>query len=174
MEVEETEPTFLKGQTLKSSKGHRVFLPLQKIEGKMEEQIKNTSNKIKEIREKNLTHQIKANNQVKIYSQQQKLTGKSQEEERKNLPIYLYREQLIKAIKDHKVLIVIGETGSGKTTQLTQFLYEAGMLSRGMVGCTQPRRIAAKSVAQRVAKEMGVRIGGLVGYSVRFDDCSSP
>ncbi|KAG7443011.1 uncharacterized protein BT62DRAFT_345586 [Guyanagaster necrorhizus] len=82
------------------------------------------------------------------------------EETRKNLPIYAYREQLIEAIKEHQVLIVVAETGSGKTTQLPQYLHEAGYTAGGLkVGCTQPRRVAAMSVAARVAEEMGTKVG---------------
>lgn len=70
-------------------------------------------------------------------------------------------------------MIVIGETGSGKTTQLTQFLLEDGYGKLGLIGCTQPRRVAAMSVAKRVSEEMGVTLGGQVGYSIRFEDCTS-
>ena len=71
--------------------------------------------------------------------------------------------------------MVIGETGSGKTTQLPQYLNEMGFCKRGMkVGCTQPRRVAAMSVAKRVSEEMGVRLGQEVGYCIRFEDCTSP
>ncbi|MCO5554605.1 hypothetical protein L7F22_008136 [Adiantum nelumboides] len=77
-------------------------------------------------------------------------------------------------IATYQVLIVVGETGSGKTTQLPQFLHEAGYTKGGMkVGCTQPRRVAAMSVAARVAEEMGVRLGRECGYSIRFEDCTS-
>ncbi|TFY69073.1 hypothetical protein EVG20_g3309 [Dentipellis fragilis] len=93
---------------------------------------------------------------------------------RKSLPIYTYREELLEAIKEHQVLIVVAETGSGKTTQLPQYLHEAGYTAGGMkVGCTQPRRVAAMSVAARVAEEMGTKVGYEVGYSIRFEDCTS-
>ncbi|XP_020873248.1 pre-mRNA-splicing factor ATP-dependent RNA helicase DEAH1-like isoform X2 [Arabidopsis lyrata subsp. lyrata] len=95
------------------------------------------------------------------------------QEERKTLPIYSYRDQLLKAIEDHQVLVIVGDTGSGKTTQIPQYLHEAGYTKHGKVGCTQPRRIAAMSVAARVAHEMGVKLGHEVGYSVRFEDCTS-
>lgn len=72
------------------------------------------------------------------------------------------------------VLIVIGETGSGKTTQMTQYLAEAGLADRGKIGCTQPRRVAATSVAKRVAEEVGCRLGEEVGYAIRFEDCTGP
>ena len=69
--------------------------------------------------------------------------------------------------------MVIGETGSGKTTQMTQYLAEAGYTSRGKIGCTQPRRVAAMSVSKRVAEEVGCRLGEEVGYAIRFEDCTS-
>lgn len=96
------------------------------------------------------------------------------DETRKSLPIYQYRDQLLEAIKDNQVLIVVAETGSGKTTQLPQYLHEAGYTAGGMkVGCTQPRRVAAMSVAARVAEEMGTKVGYEVGYSIRFEDATS-
>lgn len=76
-------------------------------------------------------------------------------------------------MEKYQVLIIEGETGSGKTTQLPQYLHEAGYTKGGKkVGCTQPRRVAAMSVAARVAEEMGVRLGNEVGYSIRFEDCT--
>ncbi|KAK8809587.1 hypothetical protein WA158_000530 [Blastocystis sp. Blastoise] len=92
---------------------------------------------------------------------------------RRSLPVYKRREELLDAIEKHQILIVTAETGSGKTTQIPQFLHEAGYTKRGMVGCTQPRRVAAMSVATRVAEEMGVKRGYEVGYSIRFEDCTS-
>jgi pre-mRNA-splicing factor ATP-dependent RNA helicase DHX16 len=101
-------------------------------------------------------------------------TAKTIEETRKSLPIYAYRDQLIEAIAEHQTLIVVAETGSGKTTQLPQYLHEAGYTKGGIkVGCTQPRRVAAMSVAARVAEEMGTKVGYEVGYSIRFEDCTS-
>jgi len=95
-------------------------------------------------------------------------------EQREGLPIFKLRNELLQAIHDNQVLIVIGETGSGKTTQITQYLAEAGYTSRGMVGCTQPRRVAAMSVAKRVAEEFGCRVGQEVGYAIRFEDQTCP
>ena len=95
-------------------------------------------------------------------------------EQRQSLPIYKLRSELVKAIHDNQVLIVVGETGSGKTTQITQYLAEEGYIARGKIGCTQPRRVAAMSVAKRVAEEYGCRLGQEVGYTIRFEDCTSP
>lgn len=92
---------------------------------------------------------------------------------RKKLPVFPYREDFLSAVRDHKVLIIVGETGSGKTTQIPQYLYEAGWGKIGKIGCTQPRRVAAMSVAARVAQEMNVSLGKEVGYSIRFEDCTS-
>lgn len=99
--------------------------------------------------------------------------SKSLREQREYLPAFAVREELLKVIRDNQVTIVVGQTGSGKTTQLTQFLYEDGYAKHGIIGCTQPRRVAAMSVAKRVSEEMEVPLGGLVGYTIRFEDCTS-
>jgi len=98
---------------------------------------------------------------------------RSIKEQRESLPIFHLREALLEAVAGNQVLVVIGETGSGKTTQMTQYLAEAGYTSRGRVACTQPRRVAAMSVAKRVAEEVGCRLGDEVGYAIRFEDCTS-
>ncbi|KAK3628167.1 DEAH-box RNA helicase prp16 [Elasticomyces elasticus] len=98
---------------------------------------------------------------------------KSLREQREYLPAFAVREELLRVIRDNQVTIVVGQTGSGKTTQLTQFLYEDGYAANGMIGCTQPRRVAAMSVAKRVSEEMEVKLGGTVGYAIRFEDCTS-
>ncbi|KAJ7067803.1 P-loop containing nucleoside triphosphate hydrolase protein [Mycena amicta] len=101
-------------------------------------------------------------------------TSLSIQDQRKSLPIYKLRDPLLEAIGEHQVLIVIGDTGSGKTTQMVQYLAEAGYADRGRIGCTQPRRVAAMSVAKRVSEEVGCRLGQEVGYTIRFEDCTSP
>ena len=87
-----------------------------------------------------------------------------------DLPVSARRDDLAAAIRDHQVVIVAGETGSGKTTQLPKICLEAGRGVRGMIGHTQPRRIAARTVAQRIADELSVPLGDAVGYTVRFTD----
>ncbi len=90
------------------------------------------------------------------------------------LPITAHREEILRAVSDHPIVIIAGETGSGKTTQLPKLCLEAGFGSRGQIGCTQPRRIAASAMAQRVAEELHSEIGQVVGYQVRFRDRSGP
>ncbi|MBN3306293.1 PRP16 helicase, partial [Amia calva] len=94
-------------------------------------------------------------------------------EQRQYLPIFAVRQQLLNIIRDNSIVIVVGETGSGKTTQLTQYLHEDGYTRYGMVGCTQPRRVAAMSVAKRVSEEIASNLGEEVGYAIRFEDCTS-
>jgi len=86
------------------------------------------------------------------------------------LPIAGEAERIVELIRAHQVLVIAGETGSGKTTQLPQLCLAAGRGAAGIIGCTQPRRIAARTVAQRVASEMGLALGGAVGYQVRFTE----
>jgi ATP-dependent helicase HrpA len=86
------------------------------------------------------------------------------------LPISARRADILAAVRDHQVVIVAGETGSGKTTQLPKVCLELGRGVRGAIGHTQPRRIAARTVAERIAEELGVELGAAVGYQVRFTD----
>ena len=94
-------------------------------------------------------------------------------QQREFLPVFAVKEELLKIIRENSVIIVVGETGSGKTTQLTQYLHEDNFTKRGIVCCTQPRRVAAMSVAKRVSEEMSVKLGEEVGYAIRFEDCTS-
>jgi ATP-dependent helicase HrpA len=89
------------------------------------------------------------------------------------LPITAKRDEIMAAIRDHQVVVVAGETGSGKTTQLPKMCLELGRGVRGAIGHTQPRRIAARTVAERVAEELEVPLGGAIGYKVRFGDHAS-
>ncbi|MCP1304440.1 ATP-dependent RNA helicase HrpA [Halomonas sp. R1t8] len=90
------------------------------------------------------------------------------------LPVVERREDILAAIRDHQVVVVAGETGSGKTTQLPKMCLELGRGRKGLIGHTQPRRLAARSVAGRLAEELSVPLGEQVGYQVRFNDQSSP
>ena len=94
------------------------------------------------------------------------------------LPVTQRRDDIAAAIRDHQVVIIAGETGSGKTTQIPKICLELGRGRRGakgggLIGHTQPRRIAARSVAERIAEELGTELGDLVGYQVRFTDRTS-
>ena len=86
------------------------------------------------------------------------------------LPIGAEAGRIVELIRDHQVVVIAGETGSGKTTQLPKLCLAAGRGAAGMIGCTQPRRIAARAVARRVAEELNTQMGALVGYQVRFND----
>ncbi|CAH9079032.1 unnamed protein product [Cuscuta europaea] len=100
-------------------------------------------------------------------------------EKRKTLPVWHQKDEFLQTLKENQTLILVGETGSGKTTQIPQFVLDAiedetpDKRRKFMVACTQPRRVAAMSVSRRVAEEMDVTIGEEVGYSIRFEDCSS-
>ncbi len=86
------------------------------------------------------------------------------------LPVSQKRDEIIQAIQDNQVIIICGETGSGKTTQLPKMCLDAGLGIRGMIGHTQPRRLAARSVAKRIAEELKTEAGKVVGFKVRFTD----
>lgn len=90
------------------------------------------------------------------------------------LPVSAKRDEIMDLIRDNQVVIIAGETGSGKTTQIPKMLLELGRGRRGMIGHTQPRRLAARTVAERIAEELGQDIGDSVGYAIRFDDRVSP
>src|SRR5512146_2504317 len=91
-----------------------------------------------------------------------------------DLPVVARREELAQAIEKHQVIIVCGETGSGKTTQLPKICLALGRGVQGVIAHTQPRRVAARTVAARVAHELKTELGGLVGYKIRFNDRVSP
>ena len=90
-----------------------------------------------------------------------------------DLPIAAHAEDIVALIRKHQVVVIAGETGSGKTTQLPKLCLAAGRGAAGVIGCTQPRRLAARSVARRVAEELQVPLGGAVGFQVRFNDAVS-
>ncbi|KAF8663339.1 hypothetical protein HU200_055954 [Digitaria exilis] len=99
----------------------------------------------------------------------------SLERQRQRLPVYKYRKAILYLVERHATTIVVGETGSGKSTQIPQYLKEAGWADGGrLIGCTQPRRLAVQMVASRVAEEAGVKLGEEVGYTIRFEDQTNP
>lgn len=103
------------------------------------------------------------------------LSGFSIDVQRRRLPIFEHRQALLYAVTQNGVTIVVADVGAGKSTQIPQYLHESGWTAGGrMIACTQPRRVATKTVAARVAEEMGVRLGHEVGYSIRFDDMTHP
>lgn len=108
------------------------------------------------------------------------------QQQREFLPVFGVRDELLNVIRENNCVVIVGETGSGKTTQLTQYLMEEGYSDFGLIGCTQPRRVAAMSVAKRVSEEVAAsskenegsiskknELGGKVGYAIRFEDCTS-
>ncbi|XP_013188392.1 ATP-dependent RNA helicase DHX33-like [Amyelois transitella] len=95
-------------------------------------------------------------------------------EARKKLPVYAARQSFLEEIKENHTMIILGETGSGKTTQIPQLIHEQRLEGDGAIAVTQPRRMAAITIATRVAAEMDLPLGGVVGYSVRFEDVTSP
>ena len=115
---------------------------------------------------------------IKKEKQINKFTGKEYTEsyyklleKRKSLPVWSSKDKILDLVEKNRIVIIQGETGSGKTTQIPQFLLEAGYY--GGIVCTQPRRVAAMSIAKRVSQEMEVELGKQVGYTVRFDDKTS-
>ncbi|CAM6115361.1 unnamed protein product [Calypogeia fissa] len=99
----------------------------------------------------------------------------SYEKQRENLPIFKHRKSILYLVETHGVTVLIGETGCGKTTQIPQYLMEAGWADKGwMIACTQPRRIAVQTVAARVAEERQGKLGAEVGYTIRFEDVTTP
>ena len=87
-----------------------------------------------------------------------------------DLPVAARRNDILAAIRDHQVVVIAGETGSGKTTQLPKMCLELGRGVRGAIAHTQPRRLAARTVSERIAEELNVPLGGPVGFAVRFSD----
>lgn len=120
--------------------------------------------------EKNAVIEWKKEARTESYGIKSKL---SIQEQRESLPVFQSRDELLKSIRENDFVVIVGETGSGKTTQITQYLAEDGYINDGIIACTQPRRVAAISVAKRVAEEVNCKVGDEVGYTIRFEDCTS-
>ena len=138
-------------------------LMAKQLEDKLKEE------EIEEI-ERNAVIEWKKQSRFESYGIKSKL---SMQEQRESLPVFQAREELLKSIRENDFVVIVGETGSGKTTQITQYLAEDGYINDGIIACTQPRRVAAISVAKRVADEVNCKVGEEVGYSIRFEDCTS-
>ena len=182
LQVTLTKPDFLEGVDI--TKFQEKKRATDNYEGQLYQIAKNGSQSVAEWKksheQQNEMHKMQ---QQKVPKQTTKTTGSSQYKEslqkttlvsRRNLPIWNSRSEILRLVAENNVVVIVGETGSGKTTQLTQFLHEDGYSKFGQIACTQPRRVAAVSIAKRVADEMGVKLGDEVGYVIRFEDVSSP
>jgi len=134
-------------------------------------QRKNISSGDKKLLNKVNSLQKKLQASIELKKQRMKLRPKVSYDE--NLPIVDRKKDIIEAIQNNQVVIISGETGSGKTTQLPKFCIEAGRGIEGLIGCTQPRRIAAMTVSQRISDELNEPLGQSVGYKIRFADRTS-
>ena len=203
IELNDTEPGFLKGQVKEAIELAPIKI-IKNPEGSMERSAKNGSSLAKEFKEAKINEEQAK--QKESYSQDPlrkvrdevttlvisewrekekktkvsfgKRTNLPIKEQRETLPVFSMRDDIVKAVRENQFLVIVGETGSGKTTQIVQYLYEEGFNQQGdqtkLIGCTQPRRVAAESVAKRVSEEVGCKIGETVGYTIRFDDKTGP
>jgi len=178
---------FCKNNKIKMSKRHRLDLgndsgKKHRSESRREKD-QDTKSSYANISKDIATH-IASNPHMQVMNPLTNLpyTAKYKEilKKRLNLPVWDYKEKFEKLMQDNQTLVLVGETGSGKTTQIPQWCVDyvrkniqAGK-SKKCVACTQPRRVAAMSVAERVANEMDVQLGQEVGYTIRFEDKSSP
>ncbi|OAJ41460.1 hypothetical protein, variant 1 [Batrachochytrium dendrobatidis JEL423] len=129
---------------------------------------------IKKLKALSTAQSEMSNSEKKKAKQTRRLANADIQNSRKKLPVYLAKDMLLSEINQNPIVIIVGETGSGKTTQLPQFLHDAGYTKNGMIAVTQPRRVAAISIAARVSQEMQSELGKTVGYAIRFEDFTSP
>ena len=195
--VHDVKPPFLEGKAV-FAKNAQIVLPIKDPHSEMATFARQGSALVKRLRERREIHkEMQEMDQQhstlnKIANRFDRAAGedkaeedstattsavplvKSIKEQREMLPAFACRYEILNLIHLNQVIVVVGETGSGKTTQLTQYLHEEGYSAQGMIGCTQPRRVAAMSVAKRVSEEMNVALGQEVGYAIRFEDVTSP
>ncbi|RXW11997.1 hypothetical protein EST38_g13859, partial [Candolleomyces aberdarensis] len=197
IEIREDEPSFLAGQTkrtldlspvkiVKAPDGSlnraalaSAALAKERRELRQQEANEENDSQARDFSQPGLDSMSKDSDEVSVQGLRgnvpsRKASAVPIQDQRRSLPIYKLRGPLLKAIDEHQVLIVVGDTGSGKTTQMVQYLAESGYADNGRIGCTQTRRVAATLVAKRVSEEVGCRLGQEVGYTIRFEDCTSP
>jgi len=112
--------------------------------------------------------------EASVLERQRRLKGRPRIPFPGNLPIFAKQDEIIRAVRENQVVIISGETGSGKSTQIPKMCLKAGRGIIGKIGCTQPRRIAATTIAERISEELGEEIGQSVGYKIRFRDRTHP
>ncbi len=152
---------------LKSLRESNEKLKMMQMQGKEKFFRRKKNNEADDVSEEEFD--VRKSNQYIKYFKKKNINFRNVQKQRKRLPIYTIKKDLMKVLNDYKIEVIVGETGSGKTTQITQYLHEEGYAKFGMIGCTQPRRVAAVSVAKRVCEEMQTTLGDKVGYAIRFE-----
>eukprot|EP01138_Halocafeteria_seosinensis_P004381 gb/GECG01004481.1/.p1 GENE.gb/GECG01004481.1/~~gb/GECG01004481.1/.p1 ORF type:complete len:1369 (+),score=236.88 gb/GECG01004481.1/:1-4107(+) len=165
---EDAEQQKREGENQSEEKTEEEAKPKERSEEDVEKAREAVANKDFRESSRFAKHMEKKSEASSEFSQQKTL-----KEQREFLPIHAVRDELMKIIAENQIVVIVGETGSGKTTQLTQYLLEDGYANFGMIGCTQPRRVAAMSVAKRVSEESNTELGGTIGYAIRFEDVTS-
>lgn len=180
VQLNKHEPSFLKGQTKIAAQ----ISPVRVVRNPQGSLLRAAQTSSSLLQQQNTSN----NNSASVASLNQEKTNEplplpQLSDSSVQLPIERYAQEIVELVSSNQVLVIVGETGSGKTTKIPQYLNSAGFNdtnkstsghSQLCIACTQPRRVAATSVAKRVAREMGCKLGTKVGYTIRFDDCSSP